>query len=121
MEIYDVSRADASLLVSDQLGVNYLPDQVIRPNTLSCDNLAQPSLHPARLRHSSEPLRVRSKMRHYSGPGQSVTTFRGTTVLQELVMQTFPSVGDSDESGDDTQCDNHSDPEADWVTETIQS
>jgi len=106
MEIYDVSRADASLLVSDQLGVNYLPDQVIRPNTLSCDNLAQPSLHPARLRHSSEPLRVRSKMRHYSGPGQSVTTFR---------------VGDSDESGDDTQCDNHSDPEADWVTETIQS
>ena len=122
MEIFDVSRADPSLLDCDQLGVNYQPDQVIRHNAFSSDNLAPASLHPARHRHSSEPVRARSKMRHYSGPGPAVNTtrFRGNSLLQRIIISVLV-VGDSDDSGDETHCDNFSDPEADWVTETIQS
>ena len=66
MEIFDVSETDPSLLVGDQLGVNYDLEQVIRPNAFSCDNLL--ALHPARHRHSSEPAFVKSRSRHHSGP-----------------------------------------------------
>ena len=93
MEIFDVSRADPSLLDCDQLGVNYQPDQVIRHNAFSSDNLAPASLHPARHRHSSEPVRARSKMRHYSGPGPAVNTtrFRGNSLLQRIIISVLDS------------------------------
>ena len=80
MEIFDVSRTDPSLLVVDQLGVNYSQDQVIRPNT-SSDNLALSTLHPGRLRHSSEPVMARKKIRHHSGPLPSHSSFKGDSWL----------------------------------------
>ena len=72
MEIFDVSETDPSLLVGDQLGVNYDLEQVIRPNAFSCDNLQ--ALHPARHRHSSEPAFVKSRTRHHSGPVTATVT-----------------------------------------------
>ena len=72
MEIFDVSETDPSLLVGDQLGVNYDLEQVIRPNAFSCDNLL--ALHPARHRHSSEPAFVKSRTRHHSGPVTATVT-----------------------------------------------
>jgi len=113
MEIFDVSRTEPSLLAGDQLGVNYSQDQVIRHNT-SSDNLASSSIQPARLRHSSEPVNVRKKSRHLSGPpaAHSRTSFK---------VGDIDSDQSADENDDQTYCENYSDPEADWVTEAIQS
>ena len=134
MEIYDVSETDPALLVGDQLGVNYDLDQVIRPNAFSCDNLL--ALHPARHRHSSEPAFAKSRARHHSGPVTMAVTptspvspiFKGdhTFLCQpsDLSNTNILLVGDNDtddDSDDETHCHNYSDPESDWVTETIQS
>jgi len=115
MEIFDVSETDPSLLVGDQLGVNYDLDQVIRPQAFSCDNLL--ALNPGRHRHSSEPAFAKSRARHHSGP---VTMALSTTNPVSPIFK----VGDhdtDDDSDDEAHCHNYSDPESDWVTETIQS
>ena len=134
MEIFDVSETDPSLLVGDQLGVNYDLDQVIRPQAFSCDNLL--ALNTGRHRHSSEPAFAKSRARHHSGPvtmALSTTNpvspiFKGeeTSLCQpsDLSNTNILLVGDhdtDDDSDDEAHCHNYSDPESDWVTETIQS
>ena len=68
MEIFDVTQADPSLLLGDELGVNYSPDHVTQPSHgHSATDLSSPSSgHPTRHRHSSDSAFLRNKMRQGS-------------------------------------------------------
>jgi len=116
MEIFDVTQADPSLLIGDELGVNYGPEQVVRspPGHSSASDLSQSGVntgHETRHRHSSDSAFLRpNKMRDIR---------HGSFSRQTSLDKPLFGVGtgdDSDEESGETQ--NYSDPEADWITES---
>merc|ERR1712029_717708 len=100
MEIFDVTQTDPSLLVGDDLGVNYSQEQVISQSDSDLRPPGQSQGH-TRHRHSSDSAFLKNKMK----------TFQRQTSYDRPLF----GVGTDEESGD---AYNFSDPEADWITET---
>ena len=122
MEIFDVTETDPSLLVTDDLGVNYIDENMILSPAKSTSSLK--SRHcsgPAtfnRQRHSSDSAFnsrtfPRNKVRKTS---VEIPNFRGTVQCftpLTYIHNHYDLVGDL--GSDDMDTDTFSDPEADWV------
>jgi len=108
MEIFDVTETDPSILVNDELGVNYTEENMLLSPSKTNPNLKS--------RHCSGPSSF-NRQRHSSDSASNSRTFPRT---RKGSMQSVNfRVGNLDSDEEYMDADSFSDPEADWVKETI--
>ena len=130
MEIFDVTETDPSLLVTDDLGVNYTDENmIISPAKSTSSHKSRHCSGPAafnRQRRSSESaFNSRTFPRNRVRKTSSETpNFRGkiqcfTHWLD--IKDHYDLVGDLESDDDGMDTDTFSDPEADWVEQTLHT
>jgi len=125
MEIFDVTQTDPSLLVGDDLGVNYSQDQVISQSDSDLRPHGQSQGH-TRHRHSSDSAFLKNKMKTFQRQTSYDRPLFGGTTKSNLFIALYNfnlnvvGNGEEDDETDEESGDayNFSDPEADWITET---
>eukprot|EP00091_Calanus_sinicus_P001585 TRINITY_DN11596_c0_g1_i1.p1 TRINITY_DN11596_c0_g1~~TRINITY_DN11596_c0_g1_i1.p1 ORF type:complete len:313 (-),score=77.49 TRINITY_DN11596_c0_g1_i1:83-1021(-) len=110
MEIFDVTETDPSLLVNDDLGVNYTDENLMFPPAKATSN--------PHSRHSSGPASL-NRQRHSSDSAFIARTIPKDQKRKNSVEIPNFRVGDLTSDDEDMNTESFSDPEADWVQQNI--